>query len=286
MGFVYFLWVTANFLSHGSKGPQRYNTLLLGCVSSKSLLWSPSHGSKDPPLTLLLHISPFSTMPLHNKLQWLPGEEVNMVVVLNSGRSKIQSSRGNFQSCKRGTSVPCVKLEATHLTNRVVANMFTRWALRDASLRGLGQLRSSLLALPTSKGKLWKWYLFINHARFVNIFLGSFQFSDDDDNCGFSQWVDPQPLTPIRITSTTYTTSSSTTRSCAWTKHLLPQIIPPTTSAALVRLALVNATRRWEIGLLFLHLHHHHRVTTCHLSSPQVSAPCSLDSSRTTTFRM
>jgi hypothetical protein len=36
--------------------------------------------------------------------------------------------------------------------------------------------------------------------------------------------------------------SSSTTCSGTWTKHLLPQIVPPTTSAALVRLALVNAT--------------------------------------------
>jgi hypothetical protein len=44
--------------------------------------------------------------------------EVNMGVVLISGRSKIQSSRENFQSCIRGTSVPCVKLEATHLTNQ------------------------------------------------------------------------------------------------------------------------------------------------------------------------
>jgi hypothetical protein len=26
--------------------------------------------------------------------------------------------KGAFQSCKRGTSVPCVKLEATHITNR------------------------------------------------------------------------------------------------------------------------------------------------------------------------
>jgi hypothetical protein len=118
----------------------------------------------------------------------------------------------------------------------------------------------------------------------LTFFLGSFQFSDDDDNCGFSQWVDPQPLIPIRITSTTSTTSSSTTCSGAWTKHLLPQTVPPTTSAALVRLALVNATRRWEIGLLFLHLHHHHR--TCRLSSPQAAAPCSLASSRTTSFRM
>jgi hypothetical protein len=56
-------------------------------------------------------------MPLHNKPRWLPGVEVNMGVVLIYGRSKIQSSRGNFQSCTRGTSVPCTKLEATHLTN-------------------------------------------------------------------------------------------------------------------------------------------------------------------------
>jgi hypothetical protein len=54
-------------------------------------------------------------------------------------------------------------------------------------------------------------------------------------------WI-PQPLTHIRITSSTSTTSSSTTYSGAWTKHLLPQIVPSTTSAALVRLALVNAT--------------------------------------------
>jgi hypothetical protein len=118
MGFVCFLWVTTNFLSSGSKGPQRYSTQLLVCVSLESLFRFPSHISKDSPLTLLLHISPFSTMPLHNIMQWLPGVEVNMGVVLSSGRSKIQSSRGNFQCCKRGTSVPCVKLEATHLTNR------------------------------------------------------------------------------------------------------------------------------------------------------------------------
>jgi hypothetical protein len=35
-----------------------------------------------------------------------------------SGRRKIHSSRGEFQSYTRGTSVPCVKLKATHLTNR------------------------------------------------------------------------------------------------------------------------------------------------------------------------
>jgi hypothetical protein len=27
-------------------------------------------------------------------------------------------------------------------------------------------------------------------------FLGIFQFSDDDDNCGFSQWVDPPAIDP------------------------------------------------------------------------------------------
>jgi hypothetical protein len=53
-----------------------------------------------------------------------------------------------------------------------------------------------------------------------------------------------------------------------------------------VRLALANATRKWEIGLLFLHLHHHHQGTTCRLISPQMPAPCSLVSSRTTSFRM
>jgi hypothetical protein len=58
-------------------------------------------------------------------------------------------------------------------------------------------------------------------------------------------------------------------------KHLLPQIALPTTSAAIVWLALMNATRRWEIGLLFPHLLHHHRVTTCRLSSPQAPTPCS-----------
>jgi hypothetical protein len=73
---------------------------------------------EGPTTHLLLHISPFSTMPLRNKPQWLPRVEVNMGVVLSSGRSKIKSSRGNFQSYTRGTSVPCVKLEATHLTNR------------------------------------------------------------------------------------------------------------------------------------------------------------------------
>jgi hypothetical protein len=57
-------------------------------------------------------------MPLHNKLQWLPGVEVNIGVVLSFGRSKIQSLMRNFQSYTRGTSVPCVKLEATHLTNQ------------------------------------------------------------------------------------------------------------------------------------------------------------------------
>jgi hypothetical protein len=67
---------------------------------------------------------------------------------------------------------------------------------------------------------------------------------------------------------------------------LLPQIVPPTTSVTLVQLALVNVTRRREIGLLFLHLHHHHRGTTCRLSSPHALAPCSLASSRTTSFRM
>jgi hypothetical protein len=46
-------------------------------------------------------------------------------------------------------------------------------------------------------------------------------------------WI-PQPLTPIRITSTTSTTSSFTTCSGIWMKHLLPQIALPTTSAALV----------------------------------------------------
>jgi hypothetical protein len=69
-------------------------------------------------------------------------------------------------------------------------------------------------------------------------------------------------------------------------KHLLPQIVPPTTSAAIVRLALVNATRRWEIGPLLLYLLHHHRGTTCRLSSPQTAAPCSPTGSRTTRFRM
>jgi hypothetical protein len=162
--------------------------------------------------------------------------------------------------------------------------MFTRWALRDASLQGLGELRSSLLALATSKGKLWKWYLFINHAWFVNIF---WEFSSSltmmKTVASHNGWI-PQPLTPIRIKSTTSTTSSSTTCSGAWTKHLLPLIVLPTTSAALVRLPLVNATRRWEIGLLFLHLNHHHWCTTCRLSSPQALAPCSLAGSRTISF--
>jgi hypothetical protein len=53
-----------------------------------------------------------------------------------------------------------------------------------------------------------------------------------------------------------------------------------------LRLALVNATRRWEIGPLLLHLHHHHRGTTCCLSSPQASAPCSPTGSRTTRLWM
>jgi hypothetical protein len=98
--------------------------------------------------------------------------------------------------------------------------------------------------------------------------------------------VDPPTIDPYQITSTTSTTSSSTTWSGAWTKHLLPQIVTPTTSVARVRLALVNATRRWEIGPLLLHHHHHHRGTTCCLSSPQAPAPCSLASSRTTSFQM
>jgi hypothetical protein len=68
---------------------------------------------------------------------------------------------------------------------------------------------------------------------------------------------------------------------------LLPQIVPSTTSDALVRLALVNATRRWEIGPLLLHLrHHHHRGTTCRLSSPQAPAPCSPAGSRTISLRI
>jgi hypothetical protein len=28
--------------------------------------------------------------------------------------------------------------------------------------------------------------------------LGIFQFSDDDDNCGFSQWVDPSSIDPYQ----------------------------------------------------------------------------------------
>jgi hypothetical protein len=77
-------------------------------------------------------------------------------------------------------------------------------------------------------------------------------------------------------------------------RHLQPEVAPgritcfppPTTNAALVRLVLVNATRRWEIGPLLLHLHQHHWDTTCHLSSPQAPAPSSLASSPTTSFRM
>jgi hypothetical protein len=56
---------------------------------------------------------------------------------------------------------------------------------------------------------------------------------------------------------------------------LLPHIVPPTTSDALVRLALVNATRRWEVGLLFLHLHHHHH-RGYYMSSRQSSGADSL----------
>jgi hypothetical protein len=107
--------------------------------------------------------------------------------------------------------------------------------------------------------------LFINHAWFVNICFGNFSVLWRWWQLWLLVMGGSHPLTPIRITSTTSTTSSSTNCSSAWTKHLLPQIVPPTTSAALVRLALVNATLRWEFGLLFLHLYHHHRGTTCRL---------------------
>jgi hypothetical protein len=32
----------------------------------------------------------------------------------------------------------------------------------------------------------------------LTFFLGIFQFSDDDDNCGFSQWVDPPAIDPYQ----------------------------------------------------------------------------------------
>jgi hypothetical protein len=32
----------------------------------------------------------------------------------------------------------------------------------------------------------------------INIFGGIFQFSDNDDKCGFSQWVDPPAIDPYQ----------------------------------------------------------------------------------------
>jgi hypothetical protein len=45
----------------------------------------------------------------------------------------------------------------------------------------------------------------------LTFIFGIFKFFDDDDNYGFSQWVDPPTIDPYQITSTTSTTSSSTT---------------------------------------------------------------------------
>jgi hypothetical protein len=69
--------------------------------------------------------------------------------------------------------------------------------LRDASLRGLGQLWSPLLALPTSKVSYGNDICSSTMLGLLT-FLGIFQFSDDDDNCGFSQWVDPPAIDPYQ----------------------------------------------------------------------------------------
>jgi hypothetical protein len=90
---------------------------------------------------------------------------------LSCGVSKIWSSRIISHWKVRVTSLPCVKLEATHPSNQCCGQGVHTVSLHDASLPRVKQLRSSLLALPIRMGKQCPWNWFIIFLWFANVLL-------------------------------------------------------------------------------------------------------------------
>jgi hypothetical protein len=96
----------------------------------------------------------------------------------------------------RGTSIPYVKLEATHLTSRCCSHD-ERFVMQV--YEGWGNYGRRFWHCPLARvsygNDICSSSTMLGLLTFV---LGIFQFSDDDDNCGFSQWVDPSSIDPYQ----------------------------------------------------------------------------------------